>query len=503
MREMSSGQTNAADVPAVDTTGVPGLDEVLGGGVPRGSLVLVVGPPGSGKTTIAAQIAFTAARSGRPTLVLTAFSEPTLKLLTHLRAYTFFDEALVGDVIQVLSLDQFLVRGLDATAEEVVAEVRRRHVGLIVLDGFSGVRAMAGGEQTARQFLYDLGTRLGAIGATTIITNESVPRDPLLFPEATSADVLIGVHYDLDGVREGRAIEAIKVRGAAPLPGLHGFRLSDDGARVYRRLEARVIGEAGDEAAPPAGRAAFDLPALDALLDGGLTRRTSTLVLGSPGSGKTLLGLQYAIAGMRAGERTVFLGFQETRGELLHKGEPFSIGPDLQRGLAPGGAITLLRQPPVERNADVMADDLLQAIEATGAQRVVIDSMSTLERAVAETSGDRRIPNYLGALTEALRTRNVTTLLIRELDLLTTTTLDLKSEWVSLLASNVIWLQQVTFRDRLHRVLSVPKMRYSAHDVTLREFTIAAPAGLQVLVPFESESGVLDGIARRQGQPIE
>jgi len=88
----------------VDPTGVPNLDLMLGGGVPRGALVLVVGPPGSGKTTLANQMAFTAARAGRRVLILTALSEPTNKFVANLRSLSFFDEEFLGDAIQVLSL---------------------------------------------------------------------------------------------------------------------------------------------------------------------------------------------------------------------------------------------------------------------------------------------------------------------------------------------------------------------------------------------------------------
>ena len=100
--------------------------------------------------------------------------------------------------------------------------------------------------QAGRQFLYELSTGLDALRTTTLITSEAEPRDSTLFPEVTTADVLLGIHYRLDGMRHQRHIEAIKVRGAAPLPGLHSMILSSAGARVAARLEARVAAPGGD-----------------------------------------------------------------------------------------------------------------------------------------------------------------------------------------------------------------------------------------------------------------
>jgi len=116
-----------ADAP--EPTDVPNLDLLLGGGLLRGSLVIAIGPPGSGKTTLANQMAFAAARRGRTVLVLTALSEPTSKLLEHLRSYTFFDPDLVGESIQFLSLQQFLDRGLEATGAEIIAAARQNRAG--------------------------------------------------------------------------------------------------------------------------------------------------------------------------------------------------------------------------------------------------------------------------------------------------------------------------------------------------------------------------------------
>jgi KaiC/GvpD/RAD55 family RecA-like ATPase len=223
-----------------DPTGVPNLDDVLGGGLPRGSLAIIVGPPGSGKTTLANQMAFAAARMQRKAMVFTALSEPTSKLIAHLRTFSFFDPELIGDRVQFLSLQQFLTNGLVATGEEMIATAHRAGAGLVVLDGFRGIRGVDVDQQAARRFLFDVGTTLSTLGTTTIITSEADARDPSFFPEATTADVIIGLHYDLRGVRQWRNVEIIKMRGAAPLNGLHGFGLTNDGVVVYPRLEARI-----------------------------------------------------------------------------------------------------------------------------------------------------------------------------------------------------------------------------------------------------------------------
>ena len=208
-----------------------------------------------------------------------------------------------------------------------------------------------------------------------VVTSEGTPRDVGHFPEMTTADSVVGLHYTLAGVREHRAIEVIKVRGTAPLPGLHGLLLDAAGIRVYPRLEARVARAARVARTQPSGltlasgtpmaRASFDLPALDTLLAGGLTARTSTLVLGSPGVGKTLLGLQFALAGVRAGQPAVLLTFHETVEELHHRAEVFALEPGLHRALAPDGGITLLRQPSVECDIDIVAEELLAAVDRT------------------------------------------------------------------------------------------------------------------------------------------
>ena len=513
---------NRAPEPLIPT-GVPGLDTILGGGLAQGALTLIVGVPGSGKTTLASQIAFNATRQGKRAVILTSLSESTSKLLNHLATYSFFDPALVGDEAQFFSLDAAREKGLQAISELITTEARRVHADVVVLDGFRALGAMSSSGQGGRDFLYALGTTLGALGVTTIVTSEMDPHDTSFFPETTTADIILGLHYRLLGIRHIRGIEVIKARGAQPLPGLHALSLSADGVRVYAQLEERVIAELGAmeggdlpldgdtrqlHASAQRGtrkalrpdRASFDLPELDAMLDGGIPRSSCTIIAGSLGTGKTLVSLQFAMAGVRAGERTLFLSFREDREQLVRLTTPFAIGPAFARALQSQGELVFLEIPPIKVNADILADFLLARLDQTGADRLIIDSIADLERMIQQGPDPTRLEDYLSALLRALQARQVTSLLVKETDKLIAPTLDFSADPLSVLAENVILLQQVPFAGELHRVLSIPKVRLSAHETVLREFRIAAPRGLEVLGSSESQTGVLEGITRAQDQ---
>lgn len=499
-------------------TGVPNLDRVLGGGLPRGTLVLVAGPPGAGKTILSSQIAFSSAQGGHGVLFLSALSEPTTKLVTHLRGHQFFREDLLGSAVKLLSVQDALDRGLADVQGVIVDEVRRSHVDLVVIDGLRSLRGLQ--EDAAREFLYDIGTLLGLQGVTVIITSELDPRDAASRPETTTADVVVALYFHLTGVRQRRGLEVVKVRGAAPMPGRHALTLGHAGAAVYPRLEARVV-DASSQSGPlvtlgagalaaaalgqphqgPAlsNRAPFGLAELDVLLEGGLNRQTSTILAGDLGTGKTLLALHFALAGIRAGEAVLYLGFRETAEQLQHKAYAFNLGAAWQAALAFDGGLTFLRWEPVDLDPDLVADQVLSALDRTGATRIVIDSIAELERAVQETTGSGRVANYMAALLAIMRARGVTMLGIREAPMDSTLAVDLAAEQVAVLAENVLRMQQVKHRGELRRVLSVAKMRFSAYDPTLREYRIAPPEGIRVLGRFETGLDVLLGIAEQQG----
>ena len=342
-------------------------------------------------------------------------------------------------------------------------------------------------------------------GTTTLITTEADPHDPSLFPEMTTGDVLLGLYFKTMGMNTFRNLEVIKVRGRPPLIGRHSFSLTDDGVHVFPRLETLVrtkfredwLIEGSD--AQLTQRADFGLAELDTQLGGGLTRGTSTLLAGSLGVGKTLMGLHFALNGVRQGEPTLFLSFRETGIQLIQKANSFALGEQLRAALAAEGGLTLQRWEPVELDPDQVAMRLLTSIDQLGVRRVIIDSVLELERAVSESSSRERSTNYLSALLAVLRERGVTLLAIKETAKSVTSQLDFSADALSILAENVLLMQHVAYRGMLHNVLSVLKMRFSAHDFTLREFRIVSPDGLRVLAPDEVGKEVMRGLIEQQG----
>ena len=471
-------------------TGIPNLDLLLGGGIPRRQTLIVTGNPGGGKTILVSQIAFLAAARGVPVVFATLTSEPHDKLVEQLAGFKFFRRDLLGEPIFLINAYAAMKKSGREARDLLLGAVRERGAKLLVIDGLRSMRDLWRDEARLREFFYDLATALGAIDCIGLLTTEYSIARLLDLPEATTLDAIVSMTIKTHGARRLRRVEVVKVRGRPHLSGEHFVEIGGEGVRIIPRIEA--LPPSAVDFVPKDERAAFGVPELDALLDGGLPAGTTTMLAGSLGIGKTLFSLQFALDGVRKGEKTLFVGFVEEPGVLAARA--LRVGLDIRPFIA-SGALQLFYQPPTEKEADSLVDRILAEIAGLGARRLVIDGLGALELSVADA--DRR-ELFFGALSMRLRHAGVTTLFTKEVAKIAGGELDFTSTPIAILGENLLLLRFVELRGRIHRILSVLKMRDSKYQSDLREFEIT-DQGIRVLAPIRSAHGLLTG----QGLPLE
>jgi circadian clock protein KaiC len=468
--------TPAAASIDVLPTGVPGLDMVLGGGLPVGSMLLIVGGPGSGKTILSQQICFNlTAIHARRAIYFSTLTEPHSKIVRQIRPFHFFDDRRLGDTVLLLALEKFMHQGLEATAETIVRTARQQRADLVCIDGFRSIEGMCAQPIDARRFLYQLSSQLYLLGTTTLIVLERGVSEFDDYGAYTIADGVLACHFDVHGVRHQRKLEVRKLRTMAPLTGLHSYRISAAGWTIFPRIEARVAAEySTSERHNGSGYLSSGLARLDDLQGGGYKTGSTTLLVGEPGMGKTLLSLYYLQEAIKQGEAGLFIGFHEHPDQLLAKAEYFGIP---LAAAVQSGQIQIRIFAPTELEPDAISAVICRAVEEQGIRRLVIDELFELERATAR---EERMHDYLGALVTFLHDVGVTTCITRMIDRITAETIDVSTMPLAVAAGNVLLLRNVIQGDTTQRVLSVVNTRGSYVQQSVETYTIS-PEGLTIM----------------------
>jgi circadian clock protein KaiC len=471
-------------------TGIAGLDQILRGGFPVGGAYLVAGTPGTGKTTLGNHLAYAHAAGGGVSIIATLVAETHDRMLAHLAGFAFIDPAQIGVGVHYLSLVSSLEEGgLDAVLRTIRELVRGLGATLLVVDGTGLLEDVAPSTLDFRRFTAQLQAQSALLGCTTLLlTNRRAEQTDEI---ATHVDGVVHLLQEAVGAGERRLLRVAKLRGVGHLTGRHEFAITPEGIVVSPRLEAVVSPHAavGD---PGTDRVSIGVPGLDAMLGGGLPAGSSTLLIGNPGAGKTLTGLQFIVAGAGRGERGLIAGFHESPQRLVATAE--AIGLDLGRHLD-AGLVRILWQLPVDLAPDAWAQTLLATVAEHRPARLLVDSLPDVQQHLLPSD---RLSDFVTALVTTLRAAGVTSLFAAELDTLVSPELRLPIPDISAAMDNGILLRHFELASRLHRLVSIIKMRQSAADPAIREYGIT-DRGITVGEPFSHATALLTGSAR----PVE
>jgi circadian clock protein KaiC len=471
------------------STGSPAFDQILGGGVPARSLNVIAGEPGAGKTIFALQMLFHQARQGKKGLYLTTLSEPTLKLVTYMQQFSFFDESAIAQKqVIVADLGSVVRRGdVAEVLTAITARVEDEKPDVVVVDSFKAFRDFLGDASALRTFVYDFAVHVATWGAVSLLVGEYTSAEVGTFSEFAIADGIIRLSNGRQELRAIREVEVLKLRGADFVTGGHFFEIGPDGLEFF----PRVRGPEGpiEESETSGERALTGVAGLDVMLGGGLPRASATVVEGGTGTGKTLLGLKFLLEGARNGEPGIHFALEETASQLRHIA--WCLGWDL-RALEERGLLTLSYASPVELSTDRFLERARREVARLGARRAVLDSLTSMALGVPS---ERRFKELVYAVTKHFRAAGVTLNMNMEVvDLLGSG--QLSGHGVSFAADNVIQLKYVEVAGSLERGISVLKARGVQHVTDVRRLTISAD-GIEVEPAFAGLRGVLTGLPVR------
>lgn len=358
-----------SSLPRIET-GVRNMDALLNGGIPKGSAVVIGGPPGSGKTILVQQICFHNATADRRVLYFNTLSEPTAKTLRYAGQFDFFDAEKVDSVIEYVDLG-VMVRstGLEETSNLIMQRVRQSKPAIVVIDSFKVFNDLASSQEELRKFGYELAVNLMAWEATTFLLGEFGPNDIEDNPLFSIIDGLIAVMQREQSGEQQRLLQVVKMRGTDHSRDRHPFVIKQQGIEVFApRVTIQRTATRGELRRMETG-----ITRLDELLGEGIPHGSSLLVSGVAGTGKTVLLLEFIYRGARAGQKGILFSFEET-GERLRaaaRGLGLELDAEIERGMV---EIVFIPQPNIMVEGDLLM--MRERIEALQAQRVAVDSLS-------------------------------------------------------------------------------------------------------------------------------
>lgn len=470
-------------------TGIPGLDEVLGGGLISQQIYLIDGVPGAGKTTFALQYLREGVRTGEKCLYVT-LSETKQELEAGALSHGWSLDGI--EIIELIAREEEL-RGdeqltmlpaseveLGETTRRVLEAIERSGPSRMVFDSLSELRLLAQSSLRYRREILALKQFFVGRRCTVIMIDDRTGSGPDLQLHSIAHGVIsLDSRTPVYG-QIRRELQVVKFRGSDFIGGYHDFTLRHGGLTVYPRLVAEQYAASVSREFITSG-----LPALDNLMGGGIERGTSTLLMGPPGSGKSTLALQYATAATINGDHAATFVFDETKSALLARS--LGIGMRIAEGVG-AGKIAIRQIDPVAISPGEFAHLVRHAVEEDGARVVIIDSLNGYLNAMPQNNF---LTAQLHELLSYLNYKGVATFItVAQSGIIganMTSPID-----ASYLADSIVLLRYFEFHGTVRKAISVLKKRTGGHESSIRELSLDKH-GIYLSEPLLQLRGVLTG----------
>jgi len=481
-------------------SGVPRLDDVLGGGIPEYSFNVVAGDPGSGKTTLAHQIIFANATKQRPAIYFTILGEPALKMLRYQQQFTFFDKDKVSKAVHFINLSQQAMEGdLARVLDSIVDHVEKLNPAIVVVDSFRTLSRASNdsepGKMQLPEFVQRLAMHLTTWQTTSLLIGEYEEHEMRENPVFTMADGIVVLSQNVERNSMVRKIRVPKVRGQSPQPGYHSVRIDDGGLQIYPRM-IKPLEEAQEKL--PSKLISTGIKGLDEMMGGGTLTGNTLLIAGPSGSGKTTVAIQFIAEGVKHNEPGVIAIFEETTQKYLDQAKGFGF--DLEK-MVEQGKLEIIYIRPLDLSVDETLYAIQAAVERIGAKRVVIDSISGLQAALAPTFElDFRESLYrlLGAMTGV----GITVLMTVEV---TESYHELRfsPHAISFLTHDILLQRYVEIEGQLRRMMTIIKTRGRKHSSDLRAYEVT-DKGIVIGATLKQYRGLISAIPelRESAHPL-
>ncbi len=490
-----TGQIDAIDKSLFSESapsGIAELDRILTGGFPTGSTILVAGPSGSGKTIFSFQWLFSGIRNNENCLYLT-ITESVPKLLKNLEKMEFFDMgAIVKEKLKIIDLRDYY--GEKSSDYEILDFIRdqleRRKIKRLCIDSITALAYNLDEKAGIRKFIFDVGQVVSKLGCTVLLTSEVSDRKKL---SAYSVEEFISdaiVRLDMVSVKGEvqRTMNIVKVRGKGHSSEDLYFKISEKGLVVFPKLKPALDYSASSE------RVSTGNAVLDKMLLGGVFRASSTLIIGSAGTGKSLTSMQFTQDGLQKGEQCLYVSFEESRQQVFRNAS--ALGWDFE-GFEKKGLLHIICAYPNEKFLNEHLGDIMAVVEGKMVSRATIDSVS----AVLHSYREDTVVAFIKGLNNFLKKNGITTFFTwASSNILSGGASD--TALVSTLVDNIVALRYVEINGELQLVLNVIKIRGSGHSKGLAKYQIT-DKGIVIGGSLAGYEGILTGVTRKVSTSTE